>query len=100
MNLGETIKNNRQKRGIKAKDFAVLCGITPAYLSQIENNRKDATLPVLRVISKELGLPLPILFLLALDDKDIEAERYNTFMLLILPMVAAIKEFFTVRLKY
>ena len=44
------IKGIRKKRGIKAKDFALLLSITPVYLSRIENNKKHITLNILNKI--------------------------------------------------
>lgn len=62
MDLGETIKSIRKQKGLKQNEFAQLCNITQAYLSQIENNLKEPNLSTLRVISNNLGIPLPILF--------------------------------------
>ena len=44
MNLGQAIKDLRKTKGIKQGDFAIECGITPAYLSQIENNKREPNL--------------------------------------------------------
>lgn len=62
MDLGQTIKSIRKQKGLKQNQFAELCEITQAYLSQIENNLKEPNLSTLKVISDKLETPLPILF--------------------------------------
>jgi XRE family transcriptional regulator, regulator of sulfur utilization len=94
MDLGTTIKTMRQKRSIKQKDFAVQCDITAAYLSQIENNQKDPNLSTLRSISAQLGLPLPILLFLSLDEQDVKPEKQAAFNLINSPVKSLISEFF------
>jgi transcriptional regulator with XRE-family HTH domain len=54
MNLGQIIKKLRQQKGLKQNMFADLCNLSPAYLSQIENNQKDPNLSILKDIIVEL----------------------------------------------
>lgn len=82
MRLGTTIAELRRKQGIKQKLLAERCGITPTYLSQIENNHKDPTLPVLDAIGKQLKVPLPFLFFLATDEQDVPKEKREAYALL------------------
>lgn len=69
MDLGQTIKSIRKQKGLKQNQFAALCDITQAYLSQIENNLKEPNLSTLKVISNNLETPLPILFFFHLTIK-------------------------------
>jgi XRE family transcriptional regulator, regulator of sulfur utilization len=94
MDIGKAIKTTRQKRGIKQKDFAIQCDITASYLSQIENNLKDPNLSTLRTISTELGLPLPILFFLSIDENDVKSEKQAAFNFINAPIKSMISEFF------
>ena len=62
MDLGTAIRNIRKQRGQTQIEFASSCGITQTYLSQIENNSKEPNLSILKKISENLEVPLPILF--------------------------------------
>jgi RNA-directed DNA polymerase len=94
MNLGTTIKNVRQQKGIQQNSLAGACGITQAYLSQIESNAKEPKLSTLQAIAEVLETPLPILFFLSLDENDIKAERKDAFNLLAPSMKSTIADFF------
>ncbi len=41
--LGARLKEFRQGKKLKQKDFAVICGIHQAYLSEIESGKKSVT---------------------------------------------------------
>jgi transcriptional regulator with XRE-family HTH domain len=82
MNLGNSIKIFRKKFNISQADLAAACGITQAYLSQIENNKKEPNLSILKIIGEKLNVPLPILFFTALDTTDIPAEKRENFNLI------------------
>src|SRR5580658_4758855 len=79
MNLGNTIKNIRKHKGFSQGEFAIICGITQTYLSQIENNLKDPNLSVLKTIAEKLSVPLPILFFLSLNEADVQPEKRELF---------------------
>ena len=38
---GDRLRIERTKKGIKAKDIALRCGISPGYLSQLESGKRD-----------------------------------------------------------
>jgi len=95
MDLGITIKNLRIQKGIKQNLLAEQCNISQTYLSQLENNVKEPNISTLRLISEKLGLPLPILFFLSLDDKDIKPEKRTAYDFLAPSIKAMISEFFT-----
>jgi transcriptional regulator with XRE-family HTH domain len=81
MNLGQAIKELRIKKGFNQGDFAAKCNITQAYLSLIENNKKEPNLSTLKKISSILDTPLPIIFFRAINEEDIPKENkeiYNT----------------------
>ena len=94
MDLGTTIKNFRQQKGIKQNVLAEKCDITQTYLSQIENNVKEPNLSTLKTICKFLGIPLPVLFFLSLDEKDIKPEKRAAFKHLEPSIKSMISEFF------
>lgn len=95
MNLGISIKNLRQQKGIKQTSLAEMSGITQTYLSQIENNIKEPGISTLRIIANNLGIPLPVIFFLSLENDDISPEKRNSFKHLAPSINSMISEFFT-----
>lgn len=79
MNLGSTIVELRNSKGITQEKLSQKCNITQAYLSQIENNKKTPNLSVLSTICEELEIPLPILFFLSIDSEDIPDQKKAAF---------------------
>jgi XRE family transcriptional regulator, regulator of sulfur utilization len=82
VNLGRTIASIRKRKGIQQQELAERIGVSPPYLSQIEHERREPTLGVLRAISEHLQVPLPFLFFLALDEEDVPASKREAFALL------------------
>jgi transcriptional regulator with XRE-family HTH domain len=81
MDLGKQIQALRKSKDLTQEHFARECEITQTYLSQIENNQKEPTISVLKKISNVLSVPLPILFYLALDEKDVAPEKREAFLI-------------------
>ncbi len=79
MELGSAIKNFRIQKGIKQNTLAEKCEISQTYLSQIENNVKEPNLSTLRIISKNLGIPLPVLVFMSLDESDITPQKRASY---------------------
>ncbi|MBA2613827.1 MAG: helix-turn-helix transcriptional regulator [Bacteroidetes bacterium] len=95
MNLGITIKNFRQQKGIKQNVLAEKSGITQTYLSQIENNIKEPNISTLRIICTYLEIPLPVLFFLSFDENDVKPEKRSAFKHIEPSIKSMISEFFT-----
>ena len=95
MDLGSIIKNIRKRKGHSQTEFAQSCGITQTYLSQIENNQKEPNLSTLKDISKNLDIPLPILFFLSLNEEDIPQEKRQAFEIVSPSVKSLVNEFFT-----
>lgn len=96
MDLGNTIKNIRKKKGITQTEFASSCGITQTYLSQIESNLKEPNLSTLKEIGKNLKVPLPILFFLSMTEDDVQSNKRKAFEIVSPSVKSLINEFFTV----
>jgi transcriptional regulator with XRE-family HTH domain len=96
MDLGLAIKSIRKQKGLKQNQFAEICEITPSYLSQIENNNKEPNLSILKIISNNLGTPLPILFFLSLDNDDINPEKKEAFKMIAPSIKSLVNQFFAV----
>ena len=95
MNLGSVIRDIRRKKGLTQREFALKCGITQTYLSQIENNLKEPNISRLRDIGENLETPLPILFFLSMNEEDVPQEKREAFQLVNPSVKSLINEFFT-----
>ncbi|MFD8078247.1 helix-turn-helix domain-containing protein [Streptomyces sp. NPDC059718] len=59
--IGERIRSARERAGRTQAAVAGLCGIAVDYLSQIERGIKTPSLPVLKALAAELGVPIAAL---------------------------------------
>jgi len=96
MDLGKVIKNIRKRKGLTQNEFALLCGITQTYLSQIESNSKEPNLSTLKLISEKLEMPLPILFFLSMTEEDVPLSKRKAFEIVSPSVNSLVNEFFTV----
>jgi len=94
MNLGDTIANLREVRGLKQKELAKRVGITQAYLSQIENNKKEPNFSKLKIIGEVLDVPVPLIFFLAMDEQDVSNQKKDAFVMLRPIMKNLINDYF------
>lgn len=79
MNLGAVISEFRKKKDLKQGELATTLGISQTYLSQIEKNKKEPSLSLLREISNIVGVSLPLMFFLAIDSEDIPPSKKTFF---------------------
>ncbi|MBN8835654.1 MAG: helix-turn-helix transcriptional regulator [Sphingobacteriia bacterium] len=96
MDLGNIIKNIRKQRGQTQSEFALSCGITQTYLSQIESNLKEPNLSTLKSISENLDVPLPILFFLSMTEDDVQPGKRKAFQIVSPSVKSLVNEFFSV----
>ena len=94
MNLGNTIKNIRSKRGMRQNELADRCKLSQTYLSLIENNQKEPNISTLKQICFCLDVPLPIFFFMSLDDEDVQINKKEAFKLIAPAIKNFISEFF------
>lgn len=62
LKLGEKIQAIRVEKGLSLRKLAEGSGVTPAMLSQIENERVNPSLNTLRAIARMLDIPLYTFF--------------------------------------
>ena len=96
MDLGTTIKNRRKQQGQTQGEFAIQCGITQTYLSQIEGNLKEPNLSTLKSIGEQLKIPLPILFFLSMTEEDVQPTKRKAFAVVSPSIKSLINEFFAI----
>jgi DNA-binding XRE family transcriptional regulator len=51
----------RKYKNIKMNELSKKAGISPAYLSQIENNKRNPTIDTLKAIARELDIDIDVL---------------------------------------
>jgi predicted transcriptional regulator len=51
----------REYKNIKMNELSKKAGISPAYLSQIENNKRNPTIDTLKAIARELDIDIDML---------------------------------------
>lgn len=71
MNLGRAIKLCRSQKGMTQTELARRAGISLAYLSVIEQNKRDSTMSVVESIARALGVPMNILLFLAAEKEEL-----------------------------
>lgn len=79
MKLGNIISSVRKEKGYKQGVLAKELGITQTYLSQIERDKKEPNLSLLKKIAASLGIPLPIIFFFALEADDLPEDKRGMF---------------------
>lgn len=70
INIGKTINRFRLDSSLSQYKLAEAVGITPSYLSSIENERYEPSVSLLEKICKELGIPKEVFFWEALEIPD------------------------------
>ena len=91
MEVGTTIKSFRKKLGISQEQLAEISNITQAYLSQIENNKKDPNLSTLKAVCDALNIPISVLFLSSISEDDVPEGKKEAYQI----MAPAMKEMIT-----
>ncbi|MDJ1110492.1 helix-turn-helix transcriptional regulator [Macrococcus caseolyticus] len=70
MKIGEVLKKIRQIYSRTAKDLAKDLNISPSYLSEIENNKKDPSLDLIEKYSDIFDIKVSSIILMAEDMND------------------------------
>ncbi len=63
--IGDILKRTRNIFGYKANEMSSKLGISPSYLSEIENNKKSPSLDLLERYSKIYGIKVSSLILMS-----------------------------------
>lgn len=56
ISLGSAVRKLREEAALTQRELAERAGISASYLSRIESDRRDPTLPVLRRLARELSV--------------------------------------------
>jgi len=63
MTLGNAIKLIRTAKGAKQRDLAKELGVSPNYISLVENGKREPSISLLRALANELDVPVGMFFL-------------------------------------
>lgn len=92
MNIGKAIKICRVQKKMRQADLAESSNISIAYLSLIEQGKRDPNFSVLQAISNGLDVPLSILVFLGTDNaelKEMSPELFEKLSVTALELVKA-----------
>lgn len=92
MNIGKAIKLCRIQKDMRQTELAEASNISTAYLSLIEQGKRDPNFSVLQSLSDNLKVPLSILVFLASDSsemKNLSPELFEKLSITALELVKA-----------
>ena len=76
-NLGGTLKAARKSRKLTREKMAESVGISPRYLSAIENEHKNPSLSLLYRLVRTLGMSADVIFYPEIESKSDGLERFT-----------------------
>lgn len=79
--IGEILKRLRRIYGYKAVEICNHLGISPSYLSEIENGKKQPSLDLLKKYAQLFGIKLSSLILLAESFEEAEKDGKGAIMI-------------------
>jgi transcriptional regulator with XRE-family HTH domain len=79
MNIGKAIKLCRTQKNMRQIELADKADISVAYLSLIEQGKRDPSFSTLESIAKGLNVPISILTFLATDNTEIKTVSPELF---------------------
>ena len=77
--IGDILKRTRTIYGYKASELSELLGISKSYLSEIENNKKQPSLELLKKYSEIYDMKLSSLILLS---ENYESDKFIRNMMI------------------
>lgn len=78
MNLGNAIRKARKSK-YSQMELARLTGVTNSYVSMIEHNHKEPSLSWLSFFSMAVGVPVPVIFWMAITAEDVHEDLQIDF---------------------
>jgi DNA-binding XRE family transcriptional regulator len=79
--IGDVLKRIRSIYGYKANEMSASLGISPSYLSELENNKKQPSLDLLQKYADMYDIKLSSLILLSEEfDEAKKIDKGNTFI--------------------
>jgi transcriptional regulator with XRE-family HTH domain len=79
MNIGETLKKLRKRRGLSQQEVSEKSNISRTYISLIEKGECNPSIELLESIGKVLCIPFPIISFMSFDINSIPENRRETY---------------------
>ncbi len=92
MNIGKAIRLCRTQKGMHLSELASSAKISTAYLSLIEQGKRDPNLSVLKKIATGLDVPLSILVFLGTDNSELKSMSAELFEKLSVTALGLVKD--------
>lgn len=92
--IGDVLKRLRMIYGYRASEMSKLLCISPSYLSEIENNKKQPSLDHLKKYAEIFGIKLSSLILLTESYEEAEKDGKGTAMIrnMMVSLIAAMSK--------
>lgn len=81
MNIGLAIRSIRKNLGMAQWDLAERCSISQTSLSQVETGLKKPSYKTLTRVCGALDIPLSVIYLVAMEEGDVPANKKGIFQL-------------------
>jgi len=78
MNIGKALKLVRSAKDLSLEIVAERSGISASYLSRIERDERQATMPLVARIAEALAVPVAIVVFLGSDEAELKGLDKNT----------------------
>lgn len=79
MKVGNAVRLIRKNKNLNQTDFAEYVGISQTYLSQIETNQRNPNISILEKIGEKLGIPVPVIMFLSLEEGDVPPGKRDIY---------------------
>lgn len=86
MDLGTAIKTIRKRKGITARELAIMTEISANAMCSIENNKAFPAKATINKICKALNIPPAYLLFFSITDEDLPAKSQALFKALYNPL--------------
>ena len=82
MNIGKAIRDTRKSKGMPQGDLVEAVGLCRTAMSLIENGKTEPHLKTVIKIAKALEVSVPFLYVLALEESDVDPSKKELFNVL------------------
>lgn len=62
LGFGKAIKRFRREAGLTQRALARMVGVTPTYISRLENEQAEPSIALVRKIARAMGIPSEVIF--------------------------------------
>ncbi|MCB9231440.1 MAG: helix-turn-helix transcriptional regulator [Bacteroidia bacterium] len=97
MNLGFSIKDIRNRRGLSQAALAQQCETTQEYISNLERGKQTPSKEMLDKISDVLNVPAEVIYLFSLDGENVPEDKKSLYESIVPQFKEALEELFELK---